>query len=87
MCDQILRCPNSSRRAAPSGRLQPILDGKAASRPDRAGALRARSNVANDLTAEIDLTDRQIADNEREFDTSESILSIRGDGVEGSKPD
>jgi polysaccharide biosynthesis/export protein ExoF len=38
-------------------------------------ALRARSDVANDLTAEIDLTDRQIADNEREFDTSEGILS------------
>ena len=27
------------------------------------------------LTAEIDLTDRQIADNERELDTTESILS------------
>jgi exopolysaccharide production protein ExoF len=38
-------------------------------------ALRARSDVANDLTAEIDLTDRQIADNERELDTTESILS------------
>jgi polysaccharide biosynthesis/export protein ExoF len=38
-------------------------------------ALRARSDLTNDLTVEIDVTERQIADNEREFDTSESVLS------------
>jgi exopolysaccharide production protein ExoF len=38
-------------------------------------ALRARSDLANDLTVEIDLTEHQIVDNQREFDTSESILS------------
>jgi exopolysaccharide production protein ExoF len=38
-------------------------------------ALRARSDLTNDLTVEIDVTERQIADNEREFDTSEGVLS------------
>jgi exopolysaccharide production protein ExoF len=37
--------------------------------------LRARSDLTNDLTVEIDLTEHQIADNEREFDTSEGVLS------------
>jgi exopolysaccharide production protein ExoF len=38
-------------------------------------ALRARSDLANDLTVEIDVTERQIRDNERELDTSEGVLS------------
>jgi polysaccharide biosynthesis/export protein ExoF len=40
-----------------------------------ADSLKAQSDLKNDLVVEIDAIERQLADNEREFNTSEGVLS------------